>query len=188
MTVEGLRLFMWYRYTYALIYFNFVRLQLSLDEGWQHTLPCRAAAAVPRNKYSNYDVLDTGVCIVHTRIKHNIYWFITIYQIAVARTVGRTCSRKLLRTADRYDKISFSQDDFIRQEGYPVERHTVITSDGYNLTLHRIPYSKNEDPSAVTRKPAVLVQHGILCSSTDWVIAGQNNSLGEWRSRFYDHL
>lgn len=92
------------------------------------------------------------------------------------RTGRRTCSRVSL---DRCDKISFPQDDYVRQEGYPVERHTVITSDGYNLTLHRIPYSRNEDPSAVTRKPVVLVQHGILCSSTDWVIAGQNNSLGE---------
>jgi hypothetical protein len=58
----------------------------------------------------------------------------------------------------------------------------VITTDGYNLTLHRIPYSKNEDPAAVTRKPVVLVQHGILCSSTDWVIAGQNNSLGKCKT------
>lgn len=91
-------------------------------------------------------------------------------------------------TTDSRDKMSFLQDDYIRQEGYPVERHTVITSDGYNLTLHRIPYSKTEDPSAVTRKPAVLVQHGILCSSTDWVIAGQNNSLGEWRWRLHDRL
>ncbi|KAL5241759.1 hypothetical protein ACI65C_009169 [Semiaphis heraclei] len=68
-------------------------------------------------------------------------------------------------------------DDYIRQEGYPAERHTVITADGYNLTLHRIPYSRNDDLTALTRKPVVLVQHGILCSSTDWVIAGPNSSL-----------
>ncbi|XP_025420148.1 lipase 3-like [Sipha flava] len=82
-------------------------------------------------------------------------------------------------TAKYADETSLSAttDDYIKQEGYPIERHTVITTDGYNLTLHRIPYSKNEDPAAVTRKPVVLVQHGILCSSTDWVIAGQNNSL-----------
>lgn len=75
--------------------------------------------------------------------------------------------------------LKIVQDDFIRREGYPVERHTVITTDGYNLTVHRIPYSKNEDPSTINKKPAVLVQHGILCSSTDWVISGQNSSLGE---------
>ncbi|VVC24413.1 Partial AB-hydrolase lipase domain,Serine aminopeptidase, S33,Alpha/Beta hydrolase fold [Cinara cedri] len=73
--------------------------------------------------------------------------------------------------------LLFTTGDYIRREGYSVERHTVITDDGYNLTLHRIPYGKNEDPSTVSRKPAVLVQHGILCSSTDWVIAGQNSSL-----------
>ncbi|XP_050521589.1 lipase 3-like [Daktulosphaira vitifoliae] len=67
-------------------------------------------------------------------------------------------------------------EDFVRQEGYPVERHTVITSDGYNLTLHRIPYSKFQDPTI--KRPVIIVQHGILCSSTDWVISGRNGSLG----------
>uniref|UniRef100_A0A2H8TE46 Lipase 3 n=1 Tax=Melanaphis sacchari TaxID=742174 RepID=A0A2H8TE46_9HEMI len=73
--------------------------------------------------------------------------------------------------------LAATTDDYIRQEGYPAERHTVITTDGYNLTLHRIPYSRNEDLTTFTRKPAVLVQHGILCSSTDWVITGPNSSL-----------
>ncbi|XP_050441317.1 lipase 3-like [Adelges cooleyi] len=67
-------------------------------------------------------------------------------------------------------------EDFIREQGYPVERHTVITTDGYNLTVHRIPYSKKADPTI--KRPVVVVQHGILCSSTDWVISGPNSSLG----------
>lgn len=62
----------------------------------------------------------------------------------------------------------------------------MITTDGYNLTLHRIPYSRHDDLSALTRKPAVLVQHGILCSSTDWVIAGPNSSLGEYFTEIED--
>lgn len=32
----------------------------------------------------------------------------------------------------------------------------------------------------------MLVQHGILCSSTDWVIAGPNSSLGEYFTEIKD--
>ncbi|KAI5703784.1 hypothetical protein M8J75_016203 [Diaphorina citri] len=67
-------------------------------------------------------------------------------------------------------------EDLVRKEGYPVEAHNVTTEDGYILTLHRIPGTpSNPLPYG---KPVVMVQHGILCSSTDWVIAGPNKSLG----------
>lgn len=58
----------------------------------------------------------------------------------------------------------------IRKEGYPAEAHVVQTEDGYLLTLHRIPADKD--------MPPVLLQHGFLSSSADWVIPGKNKSLG----------
>uniref|UniRef100_A0A8D8Z601 Lipase n=1 Tax=Cacopsylla melanoneura TaxID=428564 RepID=A0A8D8Z601_9HEMI len=67
-------------------------------------------------------------------------------------------------------------EDLVRKEGYPVEDHNVTTEDGYILTMHRIP-GPPENPLPYG-KPVVFVQHGILCSSTDWVIAGPNKSLG----------
>jgi lysosomal acid lipase/cholesteryl ester hydrolase len=50
----------------------------------------------------------------------------------------------------------------------------VVTDDGYILTLHRIPSSKG-----VAEKPPVLLQHGLLCSSADWVVTGPEEGLGK---------
>lgn len=57
----------------------------------------------------------------------------------------------------------------ITQHGYPFESHEVTTADGYVLTMHRIPYGlANRD----TDRPAVYLQHGLLCSSADWLVTG----------------
>ena len=63
----------------------------------------------------------------------------------------------------------------IAREGYPSETHTVITEDCYILEMHRIPHGKN---NAVATKPPVLLLHGILGSSADWVLASPEQSLG----------
>ncbi|XP_017770539.1 PREDICTED: lipase 3-like [Nicrophorus vespilloides] len=65
--------------------------------------------------------------------------------------------------------------ELIEKYGYPVETHHVINSDGYILELHRIPYGKNQN-STIKRQVAYL-QHGLLCSSADWVIAGPGKGL-----------
>lgn len=44
------------------------------------------------------------------------------------------------------------------------------TSDGYLLTLHRIP-----NPG----KPVIYLQHGVLSSSADWVVIGPQKALGK---------
>ena len=66
----------------------------------------------------------------------------------------------------------------IAMEGYPCETHSVITEDCYILEMHRIPYGKNSPPADGVRRPAVLVQHGLLCSSADWVMGIPEKSLG----------
>lgn len=60
--------------------------------------------------------------------------------------------------------------DLIRSKGYPVEEHSVTTQDGYILTMHRI--------SRPTSKRVVFLQHGLLDSSSTWVINYPNQSLG----------
>lgn len=60
--------------------------------------------------------------------------------------------------------------EIIRREGYPSEAHVVLTEDGYLLTLHRIPGKMNSPP--------VLLQHGLLGSSADWVLSGPKKALG----------
>ncbi|KAG5865621.1 hypothetical protein JTB14_010371 [Gonioctena quinquepunctata] len=67
-----------------------------------------------------------------------------------------------------------STPEMIVAEGYPVESHFVTTPDGYILNIHRI-------PQGITGKKngrIALFAHGILCSSSDFVLLGSGNSLG----------
>lgn len=43
--------------------------------------------------------------------------------------------------------------------------------------MHRIPYSSKLNNSLVEQKPIVFLQHGVLCSSADWVLLGPDNAL-----------
>ena len=65
----------------------------------------------------------------------------------------------------------------IRQKGYPVEVHVVQTADGYGLEMHRIPHGKMSNISDKPR-PVAYLQHGLLCSSADWVMGAADDSLG----------
>jgi len=56
----------------------------------------------------------------------------------------------------------------IQHDGYNVERHTVITKDGYVLTLHRIPQvqlNENRTLGTVLRRPVVFLLSGLYASS-----------------------
>ncbi|XP_069688423.1 lipase 3-like [Periplaneta americana] len=64
----------------------------------------------------------------------------------------------------------------ITKYGYHGEAHTVTTSDGYILTMHRIAGSEQSPPAS--GKPVVFLQHGLMCSSADWIILGPEKSLG----------
>ena len=66
--------------------------------------------------------------------------------------------------------------EIIRYWGYPAETHATITQDGYVLTLHRIPHGITE--LAKTDRPVVFLQHGLLCSSSNWVTNPPSQSLG----------
>jgi len=67
------------------------------------------------------------------------------------------------------------QPQLITKYGYPVETHTVITDDGYFLTLHRIPYGRR---NITQHRHPVILQHGVLASSADWVLLGPDKALG----------
>jgi len=62
--------------------------------------------------------------------------------------------------------------------GYPVEEHFVTTKDGYILGIHRIPHGRNKPANSSITRPVAFLQHGLLCSSADWVVNLRNESLG----------
>ena len=64
----------------------------------------------------------------------------------------------------------------IASMGYPAETHTVITDDCYILEMHRIPHGKNAPKSQ--QRPPILLVHGLLGSSADWVMGIPEKSLG----------
>ncbi|XP_043064687.1 lipase 3 isoform X2 [Drosophila ficusphila] len=66
----------------------------------------------------------------------------------------------------------------ITNHNYPVEEHTVNTSDDYILTIYRIPTSpKRKQMNQTGERLVVFLQHGILCASDDWIINGPETSL-----------
>jgi lysosomal acid lipase/cholesteryl ester hydrolase len=67
-------------------------------------------------------------------------------------------------------------DGLIRSQGYEAETHWVTTEDGYILAIHRIPHGK--DDKGKENRPVVFLQHGLMCSSADWVVADPSKGLG----------
>lgn len=68
--------------------------------------------------------------------------------------------------------------ELIEKYGYPVEIHKVHTEDGYILEMHRIPYGVKANAGPAPNKPVAFVQHGLLSSSADWIIAGPEKGIG----------
>uniref|UniRef100_A0A670ZKI2 Partial AB-hydrolase lipase domain-containing protein n=1 Tax=Pseudonaja textilis TaxID=8673 RepID=A0A670ZKI2_PSETE len=64
--------------------------------------------------------------------------------------------------------------EIIHHKGYQAEEYEVATSDGYILTLNRIPHGRKQH----WRKPAVLLQHGLCIEGRIWVANMPNQSLG----------
>ncbi|VDN56048.1 unnamed protein product [Dracunculus medinensis] len=60
--------------------------------------------------------------------------------------------------------------EIINRWGYPVETHTVTTEDGYILVMHRIPHGQKESRNSSVSKPIIFLQHGLLCTSSVWIM------------------
>lgn len=62
--------------------------------------------------------------------------------------------------------------------GYPVEEHSVVTSDGYILSVQRIPHGRHERHKNTAMKPVVFLQHGLIGSATHFLLNLANSSIG----------
>lgn len=91
-------------------------------------------------------------------------------------TALRSCivvAFSLLASAAATAPIS-NVSQLIEAEGYPCENYWFETSDGFFLGVQRIPYGR-AGPSA--NRPVAFLQHGLLDSSTTWVMNNPNESL-----------
>ena len=70
----------------------------------------------------------------------------------------------------------FFQVELIQSRGFYSEVHKVTTADGYILTMFRI-VNPNLDSSQQQKMTPVLLQHGLFCDSTFFLIASQNGML-----------
>lgn len=59
-----------------------------------------------------------------------------------------------------------------------MEVHSVTTTDGYVLELHRIPHGRDQN-NALESKPVVFLMHGLMSSSAEFVVLGPGNALGK---------
>ncbi|XP_046394636.1 lipase 3-like [Ischnura elegans] len=103
-----------------------------------------------------------------------------IFIIAVALVSARIPNEVNKRKAyDGFERdlpdIYMDTPELIEYYGYPVEKHVVETEDGYLLTMHRIPHGKDLSPAG--NRSVVYLQHGLSCSSSDWVIMGPGKGL-----------
>ena len=64
-------------------------------------------------------------------------------------------------------EVNMDARQLIESKGYNFEEHKVTTQDGYILTVHRVSKGpRRRDANA----PVFLVQHGLLCDSTFWLL------------------
>ena len=100
----------------------------------------------------------------------NFVLFIALFIVNISFTIAKLPEEDL------------TVPELIKYWGYPVEIHEAKTDDGYYLTLHRIPYGRNHLKNATDEKnktrPVVFLQHGLLCSSSDWLTNFPKDSLG----------
>ena len=69
--------------------------------------------------------------------------------------------------------------ELIKHWGYEVETHSCTTSDGYVLTMHRIPHGRHvEQHTTNITRPVAFLQHPLISSSAEYLVNLPNQSLG----------
>nr|CAD7407480.1 unnamed protein product [Timema cristinae] len=96
-------------------------------------------------------------------------------QQGVEALLGRGATDDTNNTLAPMEDAKLTAPQLIVKYGYYVEIHHVVTEDGFILELHRIPGSPRNPPAQ--GKSVFLLEHGLLCSSADWLLQGPGKSL-----------
>ncbi|CAG0904429.1 unnamed protein product, partial [Cyprideis torosa] len=75
------------------------------------------------------------------------------------------------------NKYNLKTPEIILGFGYLPETHFTTTEDGYILKLHRIRHGKNGSLDDGRVRVPIFLQHGLISSSSDWVITGEGRGL-----------
>uniref|UniRef100_A0A182P2W8 Partial AB-hydrolase lipase domain-containing protein n=1 Tax=Anopheles epiroticus TaxID=199890 RepID=A0A182P2W8_9DIPT len=78
------------------------------------------------------------------------------------------------RHFNHLDFVAAKRIELITKYGYLGEAYTVTTADGYKLGVHRMRRKEGSDPNLLP----VLLVHGLLGSSADWLLIGPGDALG----------
>ncbi|XP_041364368.1 gastric triacylglycerol lipase-like [Gigantopelta aegis] len=89
-----------------------------------------------------------------------------------------------LRTEDDFHEggqkvdpeVFMNSTQLITSKGYPCENHYVETKDGFILNMQRIPHGRTGTNQKVNQ-PVVMLQHGLLASSSNFLENPTNESL-----------
>lgn len=107
-----------------------------------------------------------------------IYWFLIFIEISVGNGFRVHSEREI--------KDVSGVLDVLHDRGYPGEKHSATTLDGYQLTLHRIPRGRGcGNPGNRTdhgyqcrgSRPVVLLLHGMFVTSSSWLVNPSKSSL-----------
>ncbi|XP_068898516.1 lipase member J-like [Tenebrio molitor] len=107
-----------------------------------------------------------------------IYWCVVHNQVqaSFADFSKNACTELYyypIKAFSRHCYVTLNGDtpvpDIIQRSGYKLERYVVTTSDGYVLTLFRIPPEEGDNRK---NKQPIFLQHGIASDSAIWVTTG----------------
>ncbi|XP_029158382.1 lipase 1-like [Nylanderia fulva] len=97
---------------------------------------------------------------------------LSFYRCLDGATIGLNKLVETIRSSSNNELNSnriFNTPEIIEKAGYSTETHTVITEDGYILTLHRIPGGNASLP--------VLLVHGAFNDDSVWITLGKGKAL-----------
>ena len=119
------------------------------------------------------------VCILKTQNKCFCWKLLNFqYLRKIGHTLDYKCGFKSLlhllkKPTIRCDPL-LKVYQYVKDNGFVLQKHEVLTHDGYKLTVHRL-VQPDEKPVQNPQSPksnVIYLQHGLMCCSADWMVPG----------------